>query len=45
MISADGYSCNITPRSEKYAQIAHEEWKTAREVFDEQGNYKQNVLR
>jgi hypothetical protein len=36
--------CTITPRSEKHAQIARDEWSHAQELLDEQGNYKHSVL-
>ncbi|KAJ9637389.1 hypothetical protein H2204_004813 [Knufia peltigerae] len=39
------FPCLVTPRSEKRAEIARAEWEEAKNLLDENGNYRLNVLR
>ncbi|KIW98141.1 uncharacterized protein Z519_01725 [Cladophialophora bantiana CBS 173.52] len=38
------FLCNFVPRSDKHVQVAQQEWAEARQLLDEHGNYKHNVL-
>ncbi|EXJ74999.1 uncharacterized protein A1O5_01695 [Cladophialophora psammophila CBS 110553] len=38
------FPCNFVPRSDKHVRVAQKEWAEARQLLDEHGNYKHNVL-